>query len=214
MQQLDVPVPPMLERAVGYGGQARFVALYWGAGDEAYFNDGRSSGTGHPHGYLAFVRHPAVALPLAGHDLGSSDGEAAEWLVVDRRSRRAFVAPVAEARRFLRDQWNESPVGPAVLTQEEFAAVFNQLRRDFESRPMPTPAEIMASMRERQRLERRWWHGWTPLPTQEGRGGHAEDDRRKRGLIRFACDGRVDYRLAEGRTGKGLWAFSEKHFAA
>ena len=87
MKHIDIPVPPQLERAVGYGGQARFFGIYWGAGDEAYHDDGRRSGTGNPHAYLAFIRHPAVALPLAGHDLGSSDDEASEWLLIDRRDR-------------------------------------------------------------------------------------------------------------------------------
>jgi hypothetical protein len=170
MQQLDVPVPPMLERAVGFPGDARFFALYWGAGDEAYFSDGRTSATGNPHGYLAFIRHPAVALPLAGHDLGSSDDEATEWLVIDRQSRRAYVAPVAEARRFLREQWQESRVVPAVLSQEDFAALFDQLRRDFASKPTPTPAEVMAAMKEQQRLESemRAWLDATPQARRAG----------------------------------------------
>lgn len=153
MVSLDIPIPPQLERAVGYGGEARFIALYWGAGDEAYYNDGRISATGHPHAYLCYVRHPAVALELAGVNLGSTDDEADSWLVIDRRDRKAFVAPVAEARRFLREQWHESPAVPAVLSQEEFAALFDNLRRDFESRPMPTPAEVMAAMQEQRRVE-------------------------------------------------------------
>ena len=154
MLRIDVPVPPMLEQAVGYHGDARFFAIYWGAGDEAYFNDGRTSATGHPHGYLCYIRHPAVGPELSRVNMGSSDYEAESWIVIDRRHRRAYVASVLEARRFLREQWNETAAAvPAVLSQEEFAAVFEKLRQDFESRPMPTAAEIMAAMREQQKLE-------------------------------------------------------------
>ena len=170
MVLLDVPVPPMLEAAVGYGGQARFFGIYWGAGDESYHDDGRRSGTGNPHAYLAFVRHPAVALELSGVNLGSSDDDAEYLLIIDRRDRRAFVTPTAEARRFLRGQWNESPVGPAVLTQDEFAAVFNQLGQDFKARPTPTAAEVVAAMKEQRRHESEMvaWLDATPHARRAG----------------------------------------------
>jgi len=59
---LPIPVPPQLETALGYEGDARFVAFYWEpAGDEAMYDDGRISGTGCWTGYLAYVDHPAVA---------------------------------------------------------------------------------------------------------------------------------------------------------
>jgi hypothetical protein len=102
---LNAPLPPMLLEAVGYGGDAGLVALYFGAGDEAYWDDGRGSATGDLHAYLAYVRHPAVAPHLAGYDLGSSDGPAEHWLLIDRRAGTVAVAPVAEARRLLRGQW-------------------------------------------------------------------------------------------------------------
>jgi hypothetical protein len=44
---LNVPVPPMLARAIGYRGDARFVSFQWTPyGDEADYSDGRGSGTG------------------------------------------------------------------------------------------------------------------------------------------------------------------------
>src|SRR6266487_352302 len=46
---LHVPVPPMpmLEKAIGYNGDARFVSFYWTpGGDETYYDDGQSAGTG------------------------------------------------------------------------------------------------------------------------------------------------------------------------
>lgn len=153
MIPLDVPVPPMLEQATGYHGDApRYFSLYWEpCGDESMYDDGRHSGTGCWSGYLAWVRHPAVALELAPCNFGSSDQEAEHWVLIDRQARRAFVAPVAEARQILHSQW--PAVEPAVLSQEEWATPLGRLREEFASRPMPTTAEIKARMLEQRRLE-------------------------------------------------------------
>jgi hypothetical protein len=83
--RLSVPVPPGLAEAIGYRGEARWVAFHWEpCGDESFYDDGRSSGTGAPWPYLAFARHPVVAPAIAPYDLGSSDSEARECLVLDR----------------------------------------------------------------------------------------------------------------------------------
>jgi hypothetical protein len=38
MNRLSVPVPPMLEAAIGYTGDAHYVAFYWTpGGDEAMY---------------------------------------------------------------------------------------------------------------------------------------------------------------------------------
>src|SRR5918992_3269646 len=59
---LNVPVPPMLAKAIGYKGKARFVSFHWTpSGDEAYYSDGRISATGNWQAYLAYIRHPAVS---------------------------------------------------------------------------------------------------------------------------------------------------------
>ena len=56
----------MLERAVGYEGEAPFVALHRSDGaDKPYYNDGAYAGTGDSWGYLAYIRHPAVFPILA-----------------------------------------------------------------------------------------------------------------------------------------------------
>ena len=136
---LKAPVPPQLEAALGYQGDARFVAFYWSpAGDEVMYDDGWTSGDGDWWSWLAYVDHPAVApylwlpcprcrergttntlyndpcitcdgaglLPL---NLGSSDYNASEWLILDRQERKVLVAPVATARRFLEKQWPPLP---------------------------------------------------------------------------------------------------------
>lgn len=155
MTELDIPVPPQLEAAVGLPDTpARYFAIYWHpCGDEAEYDDGRGSGTACWSGYLAYVRHPAAALALAPYHLGSSDEEAAHRILVDRRERKASVGTSREVARFLREQWEESPAGPVVLSEEQVAEIMRRLEQDFMSRPMPTMEQIMAAMREQRRLE-------------------------------------------------------------
>lgn len=174
--------------ALGYRGQPRFVAVYFGAGDESYADDGCLSMTCDPHAYLSYVRHPACCLALAPYNLGSSDFEAEHWLVLDRLEQKAYVAPVAEARRFLREQHQESsPVGPVVLSEKEIEAVMAHIRQELESRPMPTPEQIMAALQEQHRLHRELvaWLDTTPQAARareemrrliEGQGSEGGDE--------------------------------------
>ncbi|HTP11148.1 MAG TPA: hypothetical protein VMP08_22995 [Anaerolineae bacterium] len=134
---LKVPIPPQLEAAVGYRGAAHFFGLYWTpAGDEAMVTDGRTTHDGCWWGYQAFVDHPVVMLALAGHryDLGSSDSDATHWLVIDRETRTASLAPRAAAEQFLAEQ---HPALPCIeLTPKEWEALVKdvsaQLRRSME----------------------------------------------------------------------------------
>jgi hypothetical protein len=99
--KLHVPVPPMLEEALGYTGNGKFVAFYWGAGDEAYYDDGRSSATGEWDAYLAFVQHPTIEPALRPYHLGDSDSEATHELVLDREERKLYVGAARAVNRFL-----------------------------------------------------------------------------------------------------------------
>src|ERR1051326_4995726 len=92
MIPLPVPVPPMLEQALDYPGQARLVAFCWSSlGDEAMYADGRRSGEADWAAYLTFVEHPRVEPHLRPYDLGSSEEEARAFLVLDRESRTLSV---------------------------------------------------------------------------------------------------------------------------
>src|SRR5262249_20087343 len=139
MHVLNVPLPPVLLEAVGYGGDAGLVALSFGVGDEAYWDDGRGGATGDPHAYLAYVRHRSVAPHLRASDLGSSDGRAEHWLLIDRRAGTVAVAPVAEAIRLLRGQW---PAGDAPLTPAQVEAAADLLRRALAELPVPTGEQV------------------------------------------------------------------------
>lgn len=94
--------------ALGYDGDARYVAIYWEqCGDEASWADGRRAFCGaHWPSYLALLKHNFSP----GHPyhwlLGSSDAEAVFWLVVDREEGRAWLAPTEPAESGLRSQWS------------------------------------------------------------------------------------------------------------
>src|SRR5262249_30169790 len=150
-ERLRVPVPPRLAELIGYCGTARWVAFRWEpCGDESFFADGRSCGTVSPWPYLAFVRHAVVARRLAPFNLGSSDLEATETLVLDRTEQVLYAAPVSSARRFLVGQHPPTPE----LTPEEHAAVlerFDSRMRELRERPVRvSPAEVERAMREEQ----------------------------------------------------------------
>lgn len=101
-------LPPDFLSSFGYKGGRRFVALYWGPGDEACFDDGVSSACGSCDNwlYLGFIRQPEVRhwLDENGINLGNSDEQAKHWLVVDSQVGDLFTVPYCEAFRLLRLQ--------------------------------------------------------------------------------------------------------------
>ena len=133
--QLPIGAGPagLLEQAIGYTGPARFWATYWGSGDEAYSCDGNVDATGDWTGFNAFTDHPAIAsfLAQAHADLGSSETRARHLLLIDRETRRVYLARFNEGQRFLHAQWGPLPV----LTPEE---LFERVRR--------IQAEVQAQM--------------------------------------------------------------------
>lgn len=150
--RLTIPVPPGLAEAIGYRGEARWVAFHWEpCGDESFYDDGQSSGTGSPWAYLAFVRHAVVAPEIAPYDLGSSDSEARECLVLDRGEELLYAAPVRSARQFLVEQHPPLPE----LTAEELSALrdhLDSLSREWrEESVQVSPAEIVRAMEEEKR---------------------------------------------------------------
>lgn len=110
--------------ALGYEGEARYVAIWWErCGDEASWSDGRSSvvGASWP-AYQKLIEanfalgHPARWL------LGSSETAATMWLIIDRMTEWAWLTPVEEAAVVLRRQWKE-PERPATSLEEWMAAI-------------------------------------------------------------------------------------------
>ena len=74
---LTIPVPQMLEEALGYAGASRWVAFHWTPwGDELRYEDGTVSADGSWHAWLTFVRHRRIAPTLAPYHFGNSEEEA------------------------------------------------------------------------------------------------------------------------------------------
>ncbi len=120
---LNAPIPPQLEAAVEYRGDARYFAIFWQpAGDEAMVTDGRTTHDGCWWGYQALVDHPLMMLAMAGqrYDLGSSEMDATHWLIIDRETRTIALAPRPQAEAFLTQQHPALPI--VHLTREAWLA--------------------------------------------------------------------------------------------
>jgi hypothetical protein len=101
---LSIPVPPSLAEALGYGGEERFLALWWeAAADAIMWSDGRTTTSGWRHGFLAYVQHPQVEPYLAPYDLGSREAPAAHYLLLDLVDQQAYIGTAGQVTRFLRD---------------------------------------------------------------------------------------------------------------
>src|SRR5262245_4577598 len=115
---LSLPVPPMLEEALGYHGPSRWVAFYCTpSGDELVYDDGTVSADGSWFAWLTFLHHPRVASTLHSYHLGSSETDATHWLLLDRETRTLSVGLPAEVKHFLRQ------AAPPVLTSERLTAL-------------------------------------------------------------------------------------------
>lgn len=145
---LSIPVPPepLLERALGYTGEARFMATWWQPeGDDAMVSDGLTTATGQWQGYLAFVDHEAVHLHLMDYELGSSERPARHWLVIDRQERRAWIGKNGDARAFLQAQWpeNHRPLSP-----EEMQELWEGVNRWLANTRDATVGEVLEWMEQ------------------------------------------------------------------
>ncbi len=162
---LPVPVAPMLESAIGYDGEARFVGFYWmPAGDEAMVDDGERSHDGNWRAYLAYIRHPRVRLALVDYDVGSSEYPAKHWLVLDRRERRLYALPEAHARHLLRDQ--HPPRGePVALSREAWERLTDELNRHMQAiMNDPEHHRLVLEQMAREDTLTRELHQWLDSP--------------------------------------------------
>ena len=170
MEKLPIPVPPMLEKALDYPGDAEWVSFYWEmAGDEARYDDGRISADGEWDAYLYYTRHPAVAPYLASYDLGSSDGPGRHRLLLHRPTRTMYAGEVAEVRETLWEQW-ERRGGLPELTPEQLDEAMREWSRRVEERASRPQEEIMAEVHARMQAHYRVtdeladWMESQPLP--------------------------------------------------
>lgn len=143
---LNLPIPPMLEEALGYEGEGRCVAFWWEpAGGELCYSDGQRTLCGAEwYAWLLYTRHPRVEPYLMPYSFGSSDEEAQHALLIDRWERNAYVGNRWAVTDFLdRNLPQNLPAFPgidSILANLRFPGSFS-------------PEELQA-MRERQR--ERW----------------------------------------------------------
>jgi hypothetical protein len=166
--RVAVPVPPMLEEAIGYTGPARFVAFSWTPyGDEAEYTDGRYAGTGHWDGFLAYIQHPTIAPKLRPFDFGSSEAEATHTLLLDRDQRILYIAPAEKTDGLLRTQWPEPT--PVRMTKAALEKATREARaKSHHAAQTITPDAIMERLRQHHAVlrEMQTWLDQHPSPVQ------------------------------------------------
>jgi hypothetical protein len=102
--ELGLPLPPQFERHCGYPGAKRCVAFYWTVNrKEPMYEDGASRGIGTNWPWQLFMSYAAVQKALFPFHLGSSDKEAAHWLLLSRENRTLWVGYRPDVQDFLRD---------------------------------------------------------------------------------------------------------------
>lgn len=161
---LFLPVPPMLESSLGYCGESRFVAFYWGACDELCFiDDSLASGTIDSAGWLVFTSHPTVRRHLQSLDFGSADLPCRHLLLLDRKQRRFHVGEREAVESFLeaRAYPGGKPVTPdavrGTITLDQFISMAGNIE-ELLSREL-CPEEMIRRLCARQTVcteLRRW----------------------------------------------------------
>ncbi len=148
MVTLPLHAPPTLLSAVGYRGEAQYVALSWTPyGDELVIYDGTTQvvGGGNTHAWVAFLDHHLTRAILRGYDLGSSESEARHWLVVDRQSMRMSIALPTDATTLLRSQPSTLHMLTDGMSDEQIIALINRITPG-----PPTAQELLHAMRQAQ----------------------------------------------------------------
>jgi hypothetical protein len=157
-ERLPISAPPIFSEAVGYRGDARFVAFYWTpCGDDVICTDGTVRAHGNWYAWLLFVHHSAVALHLEPYDFGSSESEPTHWLLVDRQSNELYAGTPKEICKLLEKQSTgqrssvdmKKPVSSGVITIDTFAAFLKEGLTEVDSL---SQQEIKNEMRRRNKL--------------------------------------------------------------
>jgi hypothetical protein len=175
---LAVPVPPMLEEALGYvplypdRGGGRWLAIGpWRADpDVQVWDDGRVTAPVRDRAWAVWSRHPACRFALAGRVVpagpekpaGGVPEDRRRHLVLDRLARRAYAAGAGNAAAWARLQW-PAAAPDRRMTPEQTKALAADLGSFLRSQPIELSAgEINAEIVRRQALEARlrtWLNG-------------------------------------------------------
>lgn len=159
---LSIPVPPMLEQALGYFGFARLVAFYWSAsGDEVLFDDGVVSAAAERPTYLGLLEHPTVAAQVRACDLESLEQDAQQWLLLDREARTLYALPAREAAALLYEQWASRPDALSEPeAPDESAAAFKAFIEEVGWQEVPVDLAAVERWRQEQEARRAAMLAW------------------------------------------------------
>lgn len=109
-QRLLIPVPPMIEEALGYTGSSRFVAFYWKPDPSGFWwcdsHGSKQSAFGSV--WNVFVQHRRVQPFIEQFNLNGSHSDAEQWLLLDRVRRQFLVGAASKVTAFLRSVPHET----------------------------------------------------------------------------------------------------------
>jgi len=105
--RISVPVPPEIDVAFGYHGNARYLGLYWDLIEDALvWTDGHTTNVGgNFSAWFTFTRHPKVASAINEFEFGETRTPARHILLVDRVKRALWVGEFERAQETLTGQW-------------------------------------------------------------------------------------------------------------
>jgi hypothetical protein len=150
---LPLCLPPQLLDAVGYDGEARFVAL-WHCGDDILIGDGTSSGTGRwRRGFEVFYYHPLVQALLRPYQLLAPDHDPyldpPHSLLADRWDKTLAVGQAGDVDAFVHSQPSALAALAEGLDPEEITRLVDEVMRQPPSIDM---ADVLADMAVADRL--------------------------------------------------------------
>ena len=99
---VGIPVPPMIERAMGYSGDARYVAFWCRPCDtgQLCWSDGKDTlCSGNVEPWFQYRRHPRIAPFLHSYDFGEDVTAARHRLVLDRQTRTIYIGTDEDVER-------------------------------------------------------------------------------------------------------------------
>jgi len=99
----DLPVPAILEDALGYSGARRYFAVHLDAeGGEFYLRDGEANSSGGDRLVWSILMQHPIYCSVADHfNMGRPEYRASHCLVVDRKLRIIYVADMEDSDQFL-----------------------------------------------------------------------------------------------------------------
>ena len=151
--QIPLPLPDMLLGAVGYDGDARYVALRWsgGGGGDVLLTDGPVTTTGWWPPWRLLVReHPLGRVMFDSYDLGDLQDDpgilAPHWLLADRWEHTLHVGLARDVQQFLATQPSTAHAVVDAIGPERFSEL---LQQQMQSDAGPTPEAVHATIRRR-----------------------------------------------------------------